>query len=139
MSAREIAAEKEVAEEAANLRRLPMSLVSLNGEGDPVRIQSSNGVVVVIGRPDRDRYRIEEIEILGNPSHWVVCDICVGSESQLAGQLPCPGEAFRKGGIMGSVRLETCQAAMNIALIVKYVGPKDEGEIFEAQLVGTVM
>jgi len=139
MSTREIAAEKEVAEEASDLRRLPMSLVSLNEEGKPVGIRADNGLVAVVGRPDRGRYRVEKIEVLGNPSHWTVCDIRVGNNSQLAGRLPCSGEAFRRGGIMGSVQLETCQVAMDIVLFVKYVGPMDEGEVFVAQLVGTVM
>lgn len=137
-SAREAVLEKERAESAKNVRRTPMKLMSSDREYRPLRITPGK-VFSVIGRPQHLTYRVEEIEIDGDPTRWRVHNIKVGNMSQGAQPFmhPIPGERFRKGGIMSDLRLEPCQTAMEFVMEVEYVGPLDEGEVFEATLVGT--
>jgi len=138
-SAREVALERERAEHAAARVRLPMTMTSIDDEGEPLRIKPGE-VALVIGRPPWLAYRVEEIEIGGEPSRWRVHDIRVGNASQCSGSThPIPGERFRKGGIMSEIRLHTCQTAMDFALLVEYVGPLTQGEVFEATLVGAAV
>jgi hypothetical protein len=137
-SAREIVVEKERAEAAARVDRLPMKMTSLDREWRPLRIKPG-GVTPVTVRPQWYAYRVEEIEIDGDPSRWRVHDVKVGNMSQFVSRTsphPVPGERFRKGGIMSELRLATCQTAMDFTLDVEYVGPLAEGEVFEATLVG---
>ena len=138
LSAREAVLEKESAERAKNTNRTPMTLMSSDREYKPLRIKPGQ-VFSVIGRPQFCAYRVEEIEIDGDPSRWRVHNIKVGNvpQSQQSFRHPIPGERFRKGGIMSDLRLETCQTAMDFVMEVEYVGPLDEGEVFEATLVGT--
>jgi hypothetical protein len=137
-SAREAVLEKERTERAKNVRRTPMALMSSDREYQPLRIKRGK-VFSVIGRPQHLTYRVEEIEIDGNPARWRVHNIKVGNVSQGAESFrhPIPGERFRKGGIMSDLRFEPCQTAMDFVMEVEYVGPLDEGEVFEATLVGT--
>ncbi len=132
--------EKERAENEKRSIRAPMTLMSSDREYKPLRIKPGE-VFSVIGRPQFCAYRVEEIEIDGDPSRWRVHDIKVGNMPQAQQQLrhPIPGERFRKGGIMSELRLATCQTAMEFVLAVEYVGPLPEGEVFEATLVGTAV
>lgn len=138
LSAREAVLEKERAEHAKNVRRTPMTLMSSDREYQPLRIKPGK-VFSVIGRPQHLAYRVEEIEIDGDPSRWCVHSIQVGNVPQGAQSFrhPIPGERFRKGGIMSDLRLDTCQTAMDFVMEVEYVGPLAEGEVFGATLVGT--
>lgn len=135
----EVVAEKQRAEAAARADRLPTKMTSLDREWKPLRIKP--GVVTPVTlRPQWRAYRVEEIEIDGDPSRWRVHDIKIGNVSQFTQftnkSHPVPGERFRKGGIMSELRLNTCQTAMDFTLDVEYVGPLAEGEVFEATLVG---
>lgn len=137
-SAREAVLEKERTESAKNVRRTPMTLMSSDREYQPLRIKPGK-IFSVVGRPQHLTYRVEEIEIDGDPTRWRVHNIKVGNVPQGAQPFmhPIPGERFRKGGIMSDLRLEPCQTAMEFVMEVEYVGPLDEGEVFEATLVGT--
>ena len=114
--------------------RVPMTMRSTSGEYKPLRVRRGENAQVT-GRPQWLAYRVEEIEISGDPSRWIVHDIIVGNMSQLArNRAPIPGERFCKGGIMSDLCLTTCQIA---TLTVEYIGPDPDGEVFEATLVGT--
>ncbi len=91
-------------------------------------------------RPQRRAFRIEEIEIdHAKPDDWEVIDVMVGRRSQRANAgPPIPGRHFAKGGICSSMIFDTAQTAMDIDLIVRYIGANPEGEVFEATAVGTV-
>ena len=68
----------------------------------------------------------------------MVHDIKVGNRSQFASKRgPAAGTEFGPGGICEHLRLKTCQTAMDLSIIVEYVGPEADGEVFEATLVGT--
>jgi hypothetical protein len=136
---------EQAAKNAACMPRLPMQMRSLGTDRRPVCIRPGEIYEVVV-RPQGGAYRVEEIEIDGDPSRWRVHEIKVGNESQLEDRWvdsskrshsPIPGERFRKGGIMSDLRLRTCQTAMDFVLFVEYVGPVADGEVFEATLVGT--
>lgn len=139
-SAREVALEKEHADFAARTLRAPMIMSSHDDAFRPLHIKPSR-CAEVTARPQWLLYRVEEIEISGDPSHWRVHNIKVGNVSQSphSFHVPIPGERFCKGGIMSELRLETCQIAMHFVLTVEYVGPLAEGAIFEATLVGTAV
>lgn len=136
-SAREVVFERRRAEAAERVSRLMMTITSMDQCWKPMRLKRGE-TAEVITRPQCAAYRVEEIEILGDPNRWLVHEIKVGSRSQFM-KLPYPirGEAFRKGGIMSDVRLNVCLTAMDFAVYVEYVGPVDDGEVFEAVCVGT--
>jgi hypothetical protein len=139
-SAREVAIEKEQADLAARMQRVPMTIGSHDDRHQPFRILPHQ-VVQVIECPQWPSYRVEEIEINGDPTRWLVHEIKIGNVPQSPRLLlpPIPGERFRKGGIMSDLRLDVCQIAMHFVMAVEYVGPEAEGEVFEATLVGTAM
>lgn len=132
------AASAREAESAKNVRRTPMTLMSSDREYQPLRIKPGK-VFSVIGRPQHLTYRVEEIEIDGDPAQWRVHNIKVGNVPQGAQSFihPIPGERFRKGGIMSDLRLDICQTSMDFVMEVEYVGPLAEGEVFGATIVGT--
>lgn len=85
-------------------------------------------------------FRVEEIEIDGDPSHWIVHCIKVGNRLQsVMGNDSIPGEAFRKDGIMSRVRLDAVLSAMDFTIVVEYVGPESSGKQFTATATGTVI
>lgn len=139
-SAREVASEKEQADLAARTLRAPMVMSSHDEFHRPFYIKPGQ-CAEVIARPQWLTYRVEEIEIHGDPSHWRVHDIKIGNRAQSprSFHVPIPGELFRKDGIMSELRLEACHIAMYFVLKVEYVGPLTEGAIFEATLVGTAV
>lgn len=146
VSSRQVAAEKFREQAAERSRRLPMSVISTDREWKPLRIKSGrdgcghDSVSRVVVRPQFLAYRVEEIEICGDPGRWLVHDIRVGNRSQrMSATPPLPGSVFRKGGIMSDLRFETCQTGMDLSFDVEYVGPVPEGEVFEAVLVGTAV
>lgn len=138
---REVLVEKDQAALAARWLRAPMTMNSSDEHRRPFRILRGLPPVQVIAQPQWLGYRVEEIEISGDPSHWRVHDIRIGNVPQCPNSLevPIPGERFCKGGIMSNLRLEVCQTAMWFVLAVEYVGPLDEGAVFEATLVGTAL
>lgn len=137
-SALEVAHEKELADHAARTKRAPMTMSSHDDALRPLRIKPGE-IVQVIACPQWLTYRVEEIEISGDPSRWRVHNIKVGNVQQSPRSLerPIPGECFRKGGIMSDLRLDKCQTCMHFVLTVEYAGPLEEGEVFEATIVGT--
>jgi len=136
-STRDAIAEKQ----HANIKddRIPMTMTSIDGNDRPIPVKPGK-ITQVTERPLNYKYRVEEIEINGDPSRWLVHDIQVGHMSQFANApRPVPGEQFRKGGIMSGLRLTACETMMDFTLIVEYIGPFSEGEVFSATIVGTAV
>lgn len=116
----------------------------------PLRLQSETKIkptdpitgmpTTVHVRPCTIAMRIEEIEILSNPDHWLVADVQVGNRTQFpqAGP-PLSGRLFTPGGTCHHFVTEVIQIAMDFSLLVHYVGPKAEGDIFEAAAIGTLV
>jgi len=127
-------AQKKLAERTT---RLPLTMQSETRDYEPMKIKAGKPVAVIT-RPQTLAFRPEDLAIHGDRSRWVVHDIKVGNRSQFAGKRgPAPGTEFGPGGICEHLRLETCQTAMDLAVVVEYVGPEEDGEVFEATLVGT--
>jgi len=132
-----LVAEAERAELAKRTKRLPLTMQSETSDYQPMKIARGKPVMVII-RPQTLAFRPEDIAIHGDRARWVVHDIIVGTRSQFANKRgPAPGAEFGPGGILEHLRLETVQTAMDFNLVVEYVGPEDNGEIFEATVVGT--
>lgn len=130
-------AEKQREELAARTSRLPLTMKSETRDYQPMKITPGKQFSV-IARPQTCIFRPEDIAIHGDRSRWVVHDIMVGNRSQFTQRRgPAPGSEFGPGGILEHLRLETVQTAMDFTLIVEYVGPEAEGEVFEATVVGT--
>lgn len=117
--------------------RLPMTMRSENRDRGPMKILPTQKVEVIV-RPQTCVYRVENLAIHGDPSRWVVHDIKVGNRSQFAAKHgPTRGTEFGVGGILEQMKLETLHTAMDFSIIAEYVGPVEEGEVFEATIVGT--
>jgi hypothetical protein len=131
----------EVAREelAKRTKRLPFAMQSETRDCQPMKIARGKPVQV-IGRPQMLAFRPEDIAIHGDRARWLVHDILVGGRSQFVqSRGPTPGTEFGPGGILEHLRLETLQIAMDFKLVVEYVGPEPDGEVFEATIVGTVV
>jgi hypothetical protein len=128
-------------EMAQRTQRLPMTMRSEDKVGEPLKIKRGKGsdghYHRVVARPQVIAYRVEDIAIHGDRSRWVVHDIVVGNRSQFAAKRgPAIGTEFGPGGILEHMKLETLQTAMDFTLVVEYVGPEIDGEVFEATVVG---
>jgi hypothetical protein len=102
----------------------------LTGDPTPVRAQ-----------PQCAAMRVEQIEILSDPTDWMIADIQVGGHTQFSQpilRLPLPGRLFVPGGTCHHFVCETIQAAMDFAMLVHYVGNDPEGAIFEAVAMGHI-
>jgi hypothetical protein len=126
-------AEEERKKLAERTTRLPITMQS------PMKIVPGK-ITAVIARPQFCAFRPEDIAIHGDRSRWVVHDIKVGNRSQFAQKRgPVPGNEFGPKGVCEQLRLETCQTAMDLMFEVEYIGPEQEGEVFEATIVGTAI
>ncbi len=129
-------AEEERKKMAERTRRLPLTLRSETTDYQPMKIAPGKSVDVII-RPQTIAYRPEDIAIHGDRARWIVHDILIGNRSQFVNKRgPAPGTEFGPGGILEHLKLETAQTAMDIKLVVEYVGPESDGEVFEATMVG---
>jgi hypothetical protein len=130
-------AEEQRKDMALRTTRLPITMQSETRDWEPMKIKPGNVHAVVV-RPQTCAFRPEDLAIHGDRSRWMVHDIKVGNRSQFAGKrVPAAGTEFGPGGICEHLRLETCQTAMDLTIMVEYVGPEQDGEVFEATLVGT--
>lgn len=131
-----LCAEEERKKMAERTRRLPLTMRSETTDYQPMKIAPGKSVDVII-RPQTIAYRPEDIAIHGDRARWIVHDILIGNRSQFVNKRgPAPGTEFGPGGILEHLKLETAQTAMDIKLVVEYVGPESEGEVFEATMVG---
>ena len=103
----------------------------------------SSGVAILPGttaqvtaRPQGIAFRPERV-IIGNvPADWVVNDIKVGNESQLAQSGDLPGEMFSATTVDGFVTFRTVQSAMDFVMQVTYIGDNPKGEAFLCGVIG---
>ena len=137
-------AEAERAEREKNALRVPITLRSqvFDPEKPFVAIdkklpRSDGKPFAVIARLGYD-FRPEDFAISGDRSRWLVHNVKIGNRGQFAnGNAPAAGTEFGPGGICEHMRFEVCKAAMDFVMLVEYVGPEPEGEVFEATVVGT--
>jgi hypothetical protein len=68
---------------------------------------------------------------------WLIDDIKIGNRSQFSQAGSVPADMFRSTAIDSFVSFETAQTAMDIKIVVTYVGSDPKGQPFFASLVGT--
>lgn len=132
-------AEQEREERAKRTMRGPLTMQSRDSNGEPMKLAPGKKHEVV-GRPQFIMFQPEDFAIHGDRSRWIVHDIMVGNRSQFVGKRgPAHGTEFGPGGILEHMRLESVHTAMDFTLVVEYVGPEMDGEVFEATVVGTTL
>ena len=73
----------------------------------------------------------------GGAADWVVNDCKIGNRSQFAQSGDVPGDMFATNAIDGFVSFETVQTAMDVVLVVTYIGLNESGCPFFGAMVGT--
>ena len=96
----------------------------------------------ITARPQRCAFRPERVFISaagtsGGAADWVVNDIKIGNRSQFSQSGDVPGDMFATNAIDGFVSFETAQTAMDVVIVVTYIGLNESGCPFFASIVGT--
>ena len=96
----------------------------------------------ITARPQRVAFRPERVFISaagtsGGAADWVVNDIKIGNRSQFSQSGDVPGDMFATNAIDGFVSFETAQTAMDVVIVVTYIGLNESGCPFFASIVGT--
>ena len=81
----------------------------------------------ITSRPQRVAFRAERFFVsnggtAGGAGDWVINDISIGNRSQFAQSGQLPGDMFSNASIDSFVSFETAQTAMDIVMVVTYVG-----------------
>lgn len=85
-----------------------------------------------------DRFVISNAGTPGGAADWIVNAIKIGNRSQLAQSGDVPGGLFATNAIDTYVSFEPVKPAMDVVVVVTYVGPIEAGAPFFAAVVGTV-
>ena len=96
----------------------------------------------ITARPQRVAFRPERVFIssagtTGGAADWIVNDIKIGNRSQFSQSGDVPGDMFATNAIDGFVSFETAQTAMDVVMVVTYIGTNESGTPFYASIVGT--
>jgi hypothetical protein len=96
----------------------------------------------ITARPQRVAFRPERVFIsaagtTGGAADWIVNDIKIGNRSQFSQSGDIPGDMFATGAIDSFVSFETAQTAMDVVMVVTYIGSNESGVPFYASIVGT--
>jgi len=96
----------------------------------------------ITARPQRVAFRPERVFISnagtsGGAADWIVNDIKIGNRSQFSQSGDIPGDMFATNAIDGFVSFETAQTAMDVVMVVTYIGTNESGAPFYASIVGT--
>jgi len=132
--------ERERADLDARTKRLPLNLrIESNRSPYQLNILPKQSVQITETTPFAS-FRPEEFRIHGDAARWVVHDIKIANRSQFLGRGgPIPGAEFSAGGVCAYLRLETMYSGATLQLTAEYIGPIEEGEVFEATIVGTAV
>lgn len=103
--------------------------------GRPVKIQRHRKAKIVL-RPRGHAFRLQRIILWDRPGDWDLHDVQVGNRSQFQVPGRIRGELLSADYDVG-LRADTCQAAMDLVLVVEYVGGLEEGAVFDALAVGS--
>ena len=109
----------------------------------------STGVAILTGqsaqitaRPQRVAFRPERVFIsasgtAGGAADWIINDIKIGNRSQFSQSGDVPGDMFANNAIDSFISFETAQTAMDVVLVVTYVGTNSSGAAFYGAVIGT--
>ena len=96
----------------------------------------------ITGRPQTlvfkiGRFVISNAGTAGGAADWIVNDIKIGNRSQFVQSGDVPGDLFAVNAIDTFVRFETAQTAMDVVVVVTYIGLNESGAPFFGAMVGT--
>ena len=96
----------------------------------------------ITGRPQVLAYRcgrflISNAGTAGGAADWIVNDIKIGNRSQFVQSGDVPGDLFATNAIDTFVRFETAQTAMDVVVVVTYIGLNESGCPFFGAMIGT--
>ena len=96
----------------------------------------------ITGRPQTlvfkiGRFVISNAGTAGGAADWIVNDIKIGNRSQFVQSGDVPGDLFATNAIDTFVRFEAAQTAMDVVVVVTYIGLNESGAPFFGAMVGT--
>ncbi len=96
----------------------------------------------ITGRPQTlvfkiGRFLISNAGTAGGAADWIVNDIKIGNRSQFVQSGDVPGDLFATNAIDTFVRFESAQTAMDVVVVVTYIGLNESGCPFFGAMVGT--
>ena len=96
----------------------------------------------ITGRPQClvfqcNRFLISNAGTAGGSADWIVNDIKIGNRSQFVQSGDVPGDLFATNAIDTFVRFEAAQTAMDVVVVVTYIGLNESGAPFFGAMVGT--
>ena len=83
------------------------------------------------------RFVISNAGTAGGAADWIVNDIKIGNQSQFVQSGDVPGDLFATNAIDTFVRFESAQTAMDVVVVVTYIGLNESGAPFFGAMVGT--
>jgi len=83
------------------------------------------------------RFVISNAGTAGGAADWIVNDIKIGNRSQFVQSGDVPGDLFATNAIDTFVRFESAQTAMDVVVVVTYIGLNESGCPFFGAMVGT--
>jgi hypothetical protein len=96
----------------------------------------------ITGRPQTlvfkiGRFVISNAGTAGGSADWIVNDIKIGNVSQFVQSGDVPGDLFATNAIDTFVRFAPAQTAMDVVVVVTYIGLNESGAPFFGAMVGT--
>jgi hypothetical protein len=96
----------------------------------------------ITGRPQTlvfkiGRFVISNAGTAGGAADWIVNDVKIGNRSQFVQSGDVPGDLFATNAIDTFVRFESAQTAMDVVVVVTYIGLNESGCPFFGAMVGT--
>jgi hypothetical protein len=96
----------------------------------------------ITGRPQTlvyciGRFVISNAGTAGGAADWIVNDIKIGNRSQFVQSGDVPGDLFATNAIDTFVRFDSAQTAMDVVVVVTYIGLNESGCPFFGAMVGT--
>jgi hypothetical protein len=110
---------------------------------------SNNGMIVkphqsclITGRVQTDgfwpdRLTISSAGTKGGAADWIVNDIRIAGRSQFIQSGDIPGDVFATEAVNSLLKFEVAKAAMDVEIIVTYIGENEKGCAFYASIAGT--
>ena len=97
----------------------------------------------ITGRPQGVCYVIERCLFSnagtpGGAADWICNDIKIGNQSQFIQSGDVPGDMFATNAIDTYVSFQPAQTAMDVVLVVTYIGSNESGAPFYASMLGKV-
>ena len=83
------------------------------------------------------RFVISNAGTAGGSADWIVNDIKIGNRSQFVQSGDVPGDLFAVNAIDTFVRFSPAQTAMDVVVVVTYIGLNESGAPFFGAMVGT--